>query len=185
MQVPPMYSAKKVEGKKLYELARQGKEVERKAVPVAIHELELADENELRTPHSALRIRVVCSAGTYIRTLAEDIGRAVSLGAHLAELRRTRAGRFDISMAITLEALSEIPEPASKLIPMSEAVAHLPAIALNEERIAKTKNGLASRTTAELVDGDAVRMLDEAENLIAIGQYRADEKSVQPKVVFG
>lgn len=185
MQVPPMYSAKKVEGKKLYELARQGKEIERKAVPVTVHELALADEYALLAPQSALRIRVVCSAGTYIRTLAEDIGRAVGLGAHLTGLRRTRAGRFDIASALTIEALSEIPEPASKLVPMSEAVAHLPAIGLNEERIAKTKNGLASRTTAELVDGDAVRMLDEAENLIAIGQYQADEKSVQPKVVFG
>jgi tRNA pseudouridine55 synthase len=185
MQVPPMYSAKKVEGKKLYELARQGMEVERKAVPVAIHELELADENEIRTPRSEIRIRVACSAGTYIRTLAEDIGRAVGLGAYLTELRRTRAGRFDISRAVTIEALGEMPEPNRALIPMSEAVAHLPAIVLAEERIAKTKNGLSSLTTIELRDGEAVRMLDEVENLIAIGQYRADEKTVQPKVVFG
>ena len=185
IQVPPMYSAKKVEGKKLYELARQGKEIERKAVPVTIHELELADENQLRTPHSAVRIRVVCSAGTYIRTLAEDIGRAVGLGAHLTELRRTRAGRFDISRAMSLEALGELAEPARVLVPMTAAVAHLPAIVLSEERISKTKNGLPSRTAADLTDGEAVRMLDEAENLIAVGRYLADEKTVQPKVVFG
>ena len=185
MQVPPMYSAKKVEGKKLYELAREGKQIERQAVPVTIHELELLDRDEFRIPHSALRIRVVCSAGTYIRTLAEDIGRAVGLGAHLEELRRTRAGRFDLSEALTLDQLEEMPKPAEALIPMAKAAAHLPAVVLNEERAAKTQNGLSSGTAADLKDGEAVRMLDEAENLIAIGQYRADEKIVQPKVVFG
>ena len=180
-----MYSAKKVEGKKLYELAREGKQIERQAVPVTIHELELLDRDEIRIPHSALRIRVVCSAGTYIRTLAEDIGRAVGLGAHLEELRRTRAGRFDLSEALTLDQLEEMPKPAEALIPMAKAAAHLPAVVLNEERAAKTQNGLSSGTAADLKDGEAVRMLDEAENLIAIGQYRADEKIVQPKVVFG
>src|SRR4029078_13555084 len=79
-QVPPMYSAKKQGGKKLYELARQGKEVERKPVKVTIKELELLADNT-RTVQSALRIRVVCSAGTYIRTFAEDIGRRIGLGA--------------------------------------------------------------------------------------------------------
>jgi tRNA pseudouridine55 synthase len=101
-QTPPMYSAKKVEGKKLYELARQGIEIERKEVLVTIHKLEIVD-SEFRIPTSALRIRVACSAGAYIRTLAEDIGREVGLGAHLTELRRTRAGRFTIDQAITLD----------------------------------------------------------------------------------
>src|SRR5215218_1662639 len=81
LQTPPMYSAKKVEGKKLYELAREGKEIERKPILVSIHKLELLP-NEIGNPQSAIRIRVVCSAGTYIRTLAEDIGRDVGIGAH-------------------------------------------------------------------------------------------------------
>ncbi len=101
-QVPPMYSAKKVEGKKLYELARKGIEIERKAVKITVSELDILNEAEFRIPHSALRIRVVCSAGTYVRTLAEDIGRAVAVGAHLAELRRTRAGRFDIAASCNI-----------------------------------------------------------------------------------
>lgn len=185
LQMPPMFSAKKVGGKKLYELARQGKEIERKSIPVTVRELELANEGQPRDPQSAIRIRVACSAGTYVRTLAEDIGRAAGFGAYLTELRRTRAGRFDISSAATIEALGEMPEPHRALIPMSEAVSHLPAIVLAEERIAKTRNGLASLTMAELEDGEAVRMLDARENLIAVGQYRADEKTVQPKVVFG
>lgn len=185
MQVPPMYSAKKIAGKKLYELARKGEEVERKAVPVTIQELEALDDEKIRTPHSALRIRVVCSAGTYVRTLAEDIGRAVGLGAHLTELRRTRAGRFDLGRASTLEQLGSTPEPSAVLIPMKEAVSHLPAVALNADRVAKTRSGLSSRTLVELDDGATVRITDEAGNLVAIGRYRADEKTVQPKVVFG
>jgi tRNA pseudouridine55 synthase len=183
LQVPPMYSAKKVEGKKLYELAREGKKIEREAVTVTIHRLEFLGENEDRGPRSAVRICVACSAGTYIRTLAEDIGRAIGLGAHLADLRRTRAGRFSLSRAVTVDELGDMPEP--ELIPMAEATAHLPAIELSPDRAAKTKNGLSSRTTAQLADGEAIRMLDEAGRLIAIGQYRADEKTVQPKVVFG
>lgn len=184
MQVPPMYSAKKIGGRKLYELARKGEEAERKAVPMIVHELELIDR-EIRNPQSAIRTRVVCSAGTYVRTLAEDIGRVVGFGAHLTELRRTRAGKFDISKAITLDELQSMPEPSSILLPMTEAVTHLPGFLLNEERVARTRNGLSSRTAEEFADGEAVRMVDTNANLIAIGEYRADEKIVQPKVVFG
>ena len=185
-QVPPMYSAKKVEGKKLYELARKGVEIERKAVAVSIYQLEIISDGELRTPHSTIRIRVVCSAGTYIRTLAEDIGRSVGTGAHLAELQRTRAGRFNISEAITLADLEEMADPVLALIPMSEAVAHLSEVVLNEDRVAKTINGLSSRfPDAAFTDGDTVRMVNTATDLIAIGVYIAEEKTVQPKIVLG
>ncbi len=185
-QIPPMYSAKKVEGKKLYELARKGIEIERKAVSIVVSELNILDDGEFHTPQSALRIRVACSAGTYIRTLAEDIGRAVGVGAHLAELRRTRAGRFDISRAVTLAYLEEMADPVSALIPMGEAVVHLPEVTLNDERVAKTKNGLSSRfLDTGFADGDTVRMVNTAADLIAIGAYNAEEKTVQPKVVLG
>jgi len=183
VQVPPMYSAKKVEGKKLYELARQGKEIERKPVQVKIRELELL-QHDLPSP-SSRRIRVVCSAGTYIRTLAEDIGRAVDLGAHLTELRRTRAGRFHISNAITLEELESVTERSRFVVPMSEAVGHLPAFQLNEDRVAKTRSGLSSRTNDEFEAGRPVRMMDTQGNLIGVGEFDAVEKTVQPKVVFG
>ena len=185
-QVPPMYSAKKVEGKKLYELARKGVEIERKPVNITIHTLEVLNDGEIRTPHSTLRIRVICSAGTYIRTLAEDIGRSVGVGAHLAELRRTRAGRFDISRAVTLSDLEETTDPASALIPMSEAVAHLPEVILIEDRVTKTRNGLSTRFPDVVFDdGEIVRMVNSDVDLIAIGVYNANEKTVQPKVVLG
>lgn len=183
MQTPPMYSAKKVEGKKLYELARKGVEVERKAVAVTIRELEKMPPDG--SPADAVKIRVVCSAGTYIRTLAEDIGRAVGLGAHLLELRRTRSGRFDLAAAMTLDELETAAERETKLISMEAAVEHLPLFRLNADRAAKTLNGLSTRTDADLADKSCVRMIDESDRLIAIGQFDAGEKTVKPKVVFG
>ena len=186
-QIPPMYSAKKIDGKKLYEHARKGETVVRKPIRVQIRALELVD-SALRTPHSAintLRIRVACSAGTYIRTLAEDIGRKVGTGAHLSELRRTRAGRFDLSQSVTLDALSELDDPASALIPMEEAVEHLASITLTADRAEKTKGGLSTRVhESQFIDGQAVRMLDENQRLLAIGFYDEAEKTIRPRVVL-
>ncbi len=112
-QTPPMYSAKKIDGKKLYELARQGIEVERKAVKITNYELRITNYEAVKTDDSGLRtqecgLKVLCSAGTYIRTLAEDIGKKLEVGAHLAELRRTKAGKFDLQQAVTLEELETI-----------------------------------------------------------------------------
>ena len=100
-QVPPMYSAKKVGGKKLYELAREGKEIERKPVRVTVHELELAD---YAWPIAKIRARV--SSGTYVRALADDIGRALGCGAYLEELRRTSIGAHDVKDAVAPEAIA-------------------------------------------------------------------------------
>lgn len=185
MQVPPMYSAKKIDGKKLYELARKGEQIERKAVPVTVRELELIEPEKLDDPRSTIRIRVACSAGTYIRTLAEDIGRAAGLRAHLAELRRTRAGRFGTSRSITLGSLEALQDPSSALLPMNEAAAHLREFVLSNDRAAKTKNGLSTRTDEPFADGESVRMIDELDELVAIGEYLMAEKVVRPKVVFG
>jgi tRNA pseudouridine55 synthase len=184
-QVPPMYSAKKIDGKKLYEHARKGESVERKAIQISISKLELAGEQELRTPQSTLRISVACAAGTYIRTLAEDIGRAVGTGAHLEELRRIRAGRFDIGQSVTLDVLAESSDPAARLLPLEMAVSHLAFISLNEDRAAKTRGGLSTRIQdAEFDDGQRLRMVDESGALLAIGVYDDAEKSVRPKVVL-
>lgn len=188
-QVPPMYSAKKVDGQKLYELARKGETVEREPVPVTIFKLQL---NQDRLPPEAeaetfyLRFLVKCSAGTYIRTLAEDIGRELGPEAHLEELRRTAAGKFLLENAVTLEQLETAEEPAAFLLSLSEAVSHLPAVALNDERSKKTLDGLSTRyPEGDLSEGDAVRMVNEAGDLIAIGQFDAAEQVIQPKVVLG
>ena len=196
-----MYSAKKIDGKKLYELARKGIEVEREPVKITIYELETIKtpkreddktsekENlDSRLETCDLGIKVACSAGTYIRTLAEDIGRKLGTGAHLAELRRTRAGEFDLSKAVTLEELEAIVR-AEKLdeylISMNKAVSHLPQVVLSEEEIMDTRNGKKLRCDAdELAENQTVRMIDAAENLIAIGFYKEAEKSIQPKLVL-
>ncbi|NYT38400.1 tRNA pseudouridine(55) synthase TruB [Allopusillimonas soli] len=112
-QIPPMYSALKRDGKPLYEYARQGIELERPPRRVTIHALELLrcfDNGRMA------EIRVHCSKGTYIRTLAQDIGRALGCRAHLAALRRTQAGPFDIRDAIELETLQDMPNPQSVLV---------------------------------------------------------------------
>jgi len=185
LQTPPMYSAKKVDGKKLYELARQGVEVERKEVAVTIGALEFKNSNDGNDPIGEAAIRVVCSAGTYIRTLAEDIGRAVGVGAHLTELRRTRAGQFTIAQAITLEELDSLEQKTNALLSVNVAVAHLPVFSLAADRVGKTKNGMSTRTfTTELTDQEVVQMLDPAGGLVAIGYFDQAEKAVQPKVVL-
>ncbi|MGE3465428.1 MAG: tRNA pseudouridine(55) synthase TruB [Pyrinomonadaceae bacterium] len=177
-QIPPMYSAKKIDGQKLYEIARKGERIERKPVRVTISKLEFVDKE-------AFRIRVVCSAGTYIRTLAEDIGRTAGIGAHLAELRRTRSGRFTIDQSITLDALGERHDPQTKLLDMTEAVVHLPAVTLDQDRAEKTRNGLSTRLAdPAFADGEPIRMLDENGNLLAVGAYDEAERSVNPKVVL-
>ena len=183
-QVPPMYSAKKVAGKKLYELAREGQEIAREPSKVLIRELEILNSDQIRDPRSEIRIRVVCSAGTYIRTLAEDIGRKLGVGAHLQELRRTRAGRFSLSQRVTLEQLGSLDDPASILFSMSEIVSHLPAAVLSAERIEKTKNGMPSRIAENYRDGEQLRIVDECDELIAIGTFDEAERSVRPRIVL-
>lgn len=179
VQMPPMYSAKKIDGQKLYELARRGKEIERKPVGVYVAELKC-----LEIAGSEMRISVTCSAGTYIRTLAEDIGRSVGLGAHLKALRRTRSGAFTLDDAVSLSDLELHPDPGSLLVPAINAVRGLPEICLGAERIVKTENGLASRVECSLADGTWVRISHPDGRLIAIGTYSSDEKTVQPKVVL-
>ena len=185
MQTPPMYSAKKVEGKKLYELARAGKNVDRKPNPVVISHLELV-HNAIRNPQSAIRnLIVACSAGTYIRTLAEDIGREIGVGAHLTALRRTAAGKFNIDQAISLEELQALDDPTSALLPIAEAVTHLSRFDVTDERVDKTKGGLSTRVTGvDLHNGQFVRMTASDEGLIAIGVYDETEKSIRPKIVL-
>ena len=193
-QTPPMYSAKKVDGKKLYELARKGIEIERKPVKVTIYELRITNcELRENTDDFGLwtldfGLRVSCSAGTYIRTLAQDIGRKLGTEAHLGELRRTKAGKFDIEKAVTLEELEQIvvaEKLGEILISMNDAVSHLPEISLSAEEISKTKNGIKLNVDAtEIADNEFCRMTDKDANLIAVGIYNKAEKNIQPKLVL-
>lgn len=119
-QIPPMYSALKRDGKPLYEYARQGIELDRPPRQVTLHKLELLELDGMRAT-----IEVQCSKGTYIRTLAQDIGRRLGCGAHLVALRRTEVGPFRLEDAVGLEALQAMPEPQTALIALNALPAGL------------------------------------------------------------
>src|ERR1041385_101644 len=179
-QTPPMYSAKKIGGRKLYELARRGEEVERKPVHVTISEFEcMSPDGELVKSNDDgthdLKVRVVCSAGTYIRTLAEDLGKKLGAGAHLAELRRTRAGKFKIEDAITLEQLSELVESSSfsqAFISPDATLAHLPKLDLDADDVRRVMNGFDLQLDQRIWPSEqAVRLRNPVGELVAVGIY--------------
>jgi tRNA pseudouridine55 synthase len=135
-QIPPMISALKRDGKPLYAYARAGIEIERAPRPVTIHRIEL-----LEASGKQARIEVACGKGTYIRTLAQDIGRALGCYAHLTALRRTQAGPFTLDRAVTLDALQAMPDPRSALISMDELPAGLGNANLSAAAHGEVKQG--------------------------------------------
>ena len=140
LQVPPMYSAIKVKGQKLYELARKGVEVERQPRPVTIHSLELVEMESQRD----FVLRVRCSKGTYVRTLCHDIGQALGCGGTMYALRRTRAGGFHEQEAVTLEALAQAVEAGEGerlLLPVDSCFAQLPALTVDGRARDRIRNG--------------------------------------------
>lgn len=141
MQVPPMYSALKVNGKKLYELAREGREVERRARPVTIRELEIL---EIILP--VIRLRVVCSKGTYIRTLCSDIGEKLGCGGAMQSLQRTRAGSFYLKDAFTLGELQKLKDEqrlGEVLKSVDSVFGSCPALHVRSEYTGLLENGNA------------------------------------------
>jgi tRNA pseudouridine55 synthase len=192
-QVPPMYSAKKVEGRKLYELARRGESVERKPVRVCIYDFAaIRPEGQLIKDNLDgtfdFHARVSCSSGTYVRTLAEDFGKRLYVGAHLAELRRTRVGDLEITQAITLDQLTlHFAEQSlgSIVLPLNAALSRLPLVHLNAEDVRRANHGRdVTVPEADWADGENVKMCDADEELIAVGQYDANAKRLHPRVVL-
>ena len=192
-QIPPMYSAKKVEGKKLYELARRGENVERQPIQVCIHEFEAIRPDGQLIKNNLdgtfdFHARVSCSSGTYVRTLAEDFGKRLYVGAHLAELRRTRVGDFSIDQAITLDELKiHFAEESlgTVLLPMNAALSMLRFVHLNAEDVRRANHGREVNVAeADWADGENVKMCDADEQLIAIGQYDAAARLLHPRVVL-
>jgi tRNA pseudouridine55 synthase len=195
-QVPPMYSAKKQGGRKLYELARRGEQVERKAVPVTVHTFEAVRSSDQllkdnRDGTIDLRVRVCCSAGTYVRGLAESVGERLGVGAHLAELRRTRAGDFHIADAWSLAQLEDQAEKESLttlLLPPDAALGRMPFVYLSADDAQRTRKGMAMRLEVEpegaSIDGESIGMRDEAGTLIAVGSYDRTAQLLRPRVVL-
>ena len=138
LQVPPMYSALKVNGQKLCDLARKGKEVERQPRPITIHELTLLEVTE-----NTLRLRVRCSKGTYIRTLCKDIGEALGCGGCMQELRRVTAGEYTIEEAVPLQVLLETEDPGQYLRTVDTMFRNYPAVKLTPNQEKRCRNGNA------------------------------------------
>ena len=136
LQVPPMYSALKINGQKLCDLARKGREVERQPRPITIHTLTL-----LGMDGQDVRLRVRCSKGTYIRTLCKDIGQALGCGGCMAALRRVSAGEYTIAEAVPLAALLEAADPAAFLRPVDTMFRNHPSITLTEKQEKRCRNG--------------------------------------------
>ena len=137
LQVPPMYSALKRDGKKLYQLARQGKTVERQPRPITIFGLEVLEQ----TGANDFLLRIRCSKGTYIRTLCHDIGAALGCGGTMATLRRTKAAGFDLSQAVTMEQILERENPAELLLPVDAYFQDYPALTIQGEPERRCRNG--------------------------------------------
>lgn len=138
-QVPPMYSAIKINGQKLYDLARKGREVERAPRPVTIHALEL--EDQLGPDEFLLRVR--CSKGTYVRTLCHDIGAAVGCGGCMSSLRRTMAAGFTLADSVTLDAVLQADDPAALLLPVDAYFSGYPDLVADPEQEKRIRNGAA------------------------------------------
>ena len=169
-QVPPMYSAIKVNGKKLYELARKGREVEREPRTVAIHALELLDDTP---PEGAdYLLRAACSKGTYVRTLCHDIGQALGCGGCMASLRRTRAAGFTLEDSVTLEAVQQAVdrgEGEGLLLPVDSYFAGLPVLVLkNAGAEKKIRNG-AALAIRDMPDGE-YRVYGMDKTFLALGR---------------
>ncbi|MBP6822584.1 MAG: tRNA pseudouridine(55) synthase TruB [Acidobacteria bacterium] len=182
-QIPPMYSAKKVGGVRLHEMARRGEEIERQPIEIEIKELELVEQAENNNDFS---FRVVCTAGTYIRTLAEDIGKRLGVGAHLISLRRTRAGSCPQSEAVTLDKLAELVEQdklGEVLIPMADAV-ELTEILLSKEECKAVTNGRSIRRNGDWRNGSKAKLCDDKRQLMAIAEFDVQQSAWQPRAVL-
>ena len=187
MQVPPMYSALKVNGKKLYELAREGKEVERKARQVKIHEIEILD-----CSLPVVKLRVACSKGTYIRTLCADIGARLGCGGTMQSLRRTAAGRFRLEDAVTLERVQEKKDQGrlkELILSVDLVFENCPSLHVRGEGINRLNNGnsiLPEQTAEGTVHkpGEWVRFYGSDYGFAGIYAYDAGRKCYLPVKMF-
>ena len=197
-QIPPMTSAVRHQGKRLYELARQGLVVERQPRRVAIYELRLVSVSGLGAPTPRAVIELTCSAGTYVRSLCMDLGEKLGCGAHMSALVRTRAGAFGLADSLTLDKIAEIHRQgdlSAVLTGLSEALAHLPAVPVKPAAEPAVKSGnrlylpgvaAPGDEIARFASGQPVRLLAGGE-LLAVARKREDPTGkpyFQPETVL-
>lgn len=179
-QIPPMFSAIKKDGVRLYDLARQGKEVEREPRRIKIYEINL-----LERQGDEFKIDVLCSKGTYIRSLADDLGKYLGCGACLTALRRTKTAQFNISQCVTLEQIESDPE--KYLLPCEMAVDYLKEVSLSEGQARRFSNGAelsADRVKMpEHSDGELFRV-KFGESFLGLAEFKEETNSLNTKCVI-
>jgi tRNA pseudouridine55 synthase len=178
LQTPPAYSAKKIAGRRAYEMARAGENVAPAPVEVEIHALEVVDLDMAR---GLVRFQMSCSAGTYVRAVARDAGEALAVGAHLTELRRTAIGRFAVDDALPLDRLDDADAVRAALIPPLAALDHFPVVRLEEEEEAAVRHGRGIQAHGRAPEGTVV--LAAAGALLAVAE--SDGMRLQPRKVLG
>jgi len=201
-QIPPMYSAIKINGQKLYDLARAGKEVERPARDIEITRIDIVSMSDNMPGHencTGAVMRVECSKGTYIRTLCHDIGQKLGCGATMTKLVRTRSGQFKIDKALKLSEIEELVKSNRMqeiVIPVDEVFEKYPALYCNADLLKKTINGnsiSAEATIRRMVEigsieaGEipaGVRVYDDTKRFIAFYEYNKEEKKYIPQKMF-
>jgi len=188
-QVPPMFSAVKVDGKRLYELAREGKTVERKSREVTIYEIEMTDTS-WDGPYPELSFRVLCSKGTYIRTLCVDIGRALGLPSVMVKLTRSKSAGIDAEHCLTFDDIQRYMDEGtlgSHLIPVDQAIPQLPVHTVSEEKTSAAIQGqrLSYKSVIPEVNGDGpIRLYDVKGRFLGIFQRQEDTGAIAPVKVF-
>ena len=186
LQYPPVFSAKKVNGKKLYEYAREGKEVEVKPSEITIHSINIVSAED-----KDITLDIHCSSGTYIRSLAHDLGKALGCGAYLTSLRRTLVGDHKIENSFTLDQIEAMrqKEDFSFLAGMQKLVPHFPSVKANKSQVKRIMNGNEIVVHNPLLKNDEhVCLLDPQGSVIAIGVVRRPlgmwQTFINPKIVF-
>jgi tRNA pseudouridine55 synthase len=178
LQAPPAYSAKKIAGRRAYELARDGQDVAPAPVEVEIHELRVVGFDP---DHGLVRFEITCSTGTYVRAVARDAGHALGVGAHLTELRRTAIGGFSVDRALPFDGLGDAAAVNTVLVPPLEALAHLPLVRLEEGEEVAVRHGRGIPARGRAPKGTVV--LAAGGQLIAVAA--SDGTSLQPRKVLG
>ncbi|MFZ3171291.1 MAG: tRNA pseudouridine(55) synthase TruB [Carboxydocellales bacterium] len=199
MQVPPMVSAVKHQGKRLYQLARQGIEVERAPRQIFIHKLEIIKLSGLGSSHPKIMFDVTCSKGTYIRTLCADLGNHLGSGGIMSYLIRTKSASFVLQNSWTLEELQTMiveGRAEENVTPLDSVLSHLPAIIIMDSALTRVQNGnalyragVAKSTDKTVATGALVRLYSTSEQLIAIARVKQnpvheDQQCYQPETVF-
>ncbi|MDO7787488.1 tRNA pseudouridine(55) synthase TruB [Desulforamulus aquiferis] len=197
-QVPPMASAIKVGGKRLYQLEREGQTVEVPARNVTIYDLQVVNSWEWQRPNPRVLFDVTCSKGTYVRTLCSDIGKALGCGAYMSFLLRTRVGDFRIEEALTLEEIKSLCDEnkiASALVPMSQSVGQMTLVEINSSALKSVSSGATlyprgiQKTSKDIAEGELVRV-EYCGKLLGIylgaKDYHEDKERIvlKPEVVF-